>query len=76
MLNIFKKRENKLYDFKYKVYYMNGAILEGEIKNSSLEPHEIFLIDKMVYGVGHCEYYNPKAINQIEITDFIERVEE
>jgi hypothetical protein len=76
MLNIFKKRKNKCYDFKYKVYYIDQTILEGEIKNSSLEPHEIFLLNKMVYSDNSCKYYNPEAIKQIEITDLIERVEE
>lgn len=73
---MFKKLKKQIiYDFKYKIYWKDGSSTEGEIKNSSFDPADIFLTRKITaYGNGIWTYYNLDEIKQIEITDFVEKI--
>lgn len=71
------KKKKKIYDFKYTIYWKNETTTKGRIENSYIDPYNTFLTGKMTYfGDGNCNYYNPDEIKQIEVTDFIEKVEE
>lgn len=73
---IFKRKKVKVCDFKYKIYWNDGSISEGEITNSKFPPSAIFLENKFVYflaGKGAC--FNRDEIKQIEIFDLIEKEE-
>lgn len=72
-----KNKKEKVYDFKYKIYWKNGSITEGDITNSILAPEVIFLENKFTYfSKGTCTYFNSNEIRQIEIFDLIEKVDE
>lgn len=74
---LFKKKNKKVYDFKYKIYWNNGCISNGEITNSMLPPEVIFLENKFTYfSAGKCTYFNSNEIRRIEIFDLIEKVDE
>ena len=74
---LFKKKNKKVYDFKYKIFWNNGSISEGEITNSKYPPNVIFLENKFTYfSTGKCTYYNRDEIKQIEIFDLIEKAED
>ena len=75
---IFKrKNKSKAYDFKYKIYWKNGSITNGDITNSILAPEVIFLENKFAYfSTGKCTYFNSNEIRQIEIFDLVEKVSE
>ena len=73
---LFKKKKVKLCDFKYKIFWNDGSISEGEITNSKYPPSAIFLEGKFIYflaGNGAC--LNRDEIRQIEIFDLIEKGE-
>ena len=73
---LFKKKNKKVYDFKYEIYWNNGSITKGDITNSILAPEIIFLENKFTYfSTGKCTYFNRNEIKQIEIFDLIEKVE-
>ena len=72
---LFKKKNKKVYDFKYKIYWKNGSITNGDITNSILAPEVIFLENNFTYfSKGTCTYFNSNEIRQIEIFDLIEKV--
>ena len=72
---LFKKKNKKVYDFKYEIYWNNGGISKGEITNSMLPPRVIFLENNFTYfSKGKCTYFNSNEIRQIEIFDLIEKV--
>ena len=74
---LFKKKNKKVYDFKYEIYWNNGGISKGEITNSMLPPEVIFLENKFTYfSTVKCTYFNSNEIRQIEIFDLIEKVDE
>lgn len=73
---MFKKKKQKIYDFKYTIYWKDETTTTGEVKNSYIHPADTLLTGKMTcYGDGNCCYYNPDEIKQIEVTDFREKVE-
>lgn len=75
MLKIKKKKKKKTYDFEYKIYWKNGNITEGKIKNSKIPPENIFLNNSLTYfSDAKCVYYNPLAIRNLEIFNLIEKV--
>ena len=49
---IFKKKNKKVYDFKYKIYWNDGSVSEGNITNSILPPNIIFLENKFTCFSG------------------------
>ena len=72
-----RKNKSKVYDFKYKIYWKNGSITNGDITNSILAPRVIFLENNFTYfSKGTCTYFNSNEIRQIEIFDLIEKVDE
>ena len=74
---LFKKKNKKVYDFKYKIYWKNGIITNGDIANSRLAPEVIFLENNFTYfSKGTCTYFNSNEIRQIEIFDLVEKVSE
>lgn len=74
---LFKKKNKKVYDFKYEIYWNNGSISKGEITNSMLPPEVIFLENKFTYfSIGKCTYFNSNEIRKIEIFDLVEKVDE
>ena len=74
---LFKKKNKKVYDFKYKIYWKNGGISEGNITNSILPPNIIFLENKFTYfSKGKCTYFNSNEIKQIEIFDLVEKIDD
>ena len=74
---LFKKKNKKVYDFKYEIYWNNEGISKGEITNSMLPPEVIFLENNFTYfSTGKCTYFNSNEIRQIEIFDLIEKVDE
>ena len=74
---LFKKKNKKVYDFKYEIYWNNGSITKGDITNSIFAPEIIFLENKFTYfSTGKCTYFNSKEIKQIEIFDLIEKVDD
>ena len=74
---LFKKKNKKVYDFKYKIYWKNGSVSSGKITNSKLLPNVIFLENKFAYfSKGTCTYFNSNEIRQIEIFDLVEKVSE
>ena len=74
---LFKKKNKKVYDFKYEIYWNNGSITKGDITNSILAPEIIFLENKFTYfSTGKCTYFNSNEIKQIEIFDLIEKVDD
>ena len=74
---LFKKKNKKVYDFKYEIYWNNGSITKGDITNSILAPEIIFLENKFTYfSKGTCTYFNRNEIKQIEIFDLIEKVDD
>lgn len=74
---LFKKKNKKVYDFKYEIHWNNGSISKGEITNSMLPPEVIFLENKFTYfSTGKCTYFNSNEIRQIEIFDLIEKVDD
>lgn len=73
---MFFKKKNKKCDFKYKIYWVDGSISEGEITNSKYPPSAIFLEGKFIYflaGKGAC--FNRDEIKHIEIFDLVEKEE-
>ena len=74
---LFKKKNKKIYDFKYEICWNNGSISEGKITNSILPPEVILLENKFTYfSTGKCIYFNSNEIRKIEIFDLIEKVDE
>ena len=74
---LFKNKNKKVYDFKYKIYWRDENISEGNITNSILPPEVIFLENKFAYfSTGKCTYFNSNEIREIEIFDLIEKVED
>ena len=74
---LFKKKNKKVYDFKYKIYWTNGSITNGDITNSILAPEVIFLENNFTYfSKGTCTYFNSNEIRQIEIFDLIEKADD
>ncbi len=72
---LFRKKVKKC-DFKYKIYWNNGSISEGEITNSKYPPSAIFLENRFVYFLaGKGAYLNRDEIKQIEIFDLVEKEE-
>lgn len=58
-----KKSKTKLCSFKYEILWENGNSTTGKITNSEVEPHEIFLTDKMTYlGNKIASYYSRDKI--------------
>lgn len=80
MINLIKKlknrkTKNKVYDFKYTVYFDGEKKDEGVIENSSIPPEDIFINNKLVcFSNGSCTYFNRDKISAIDITDLVERV--
>ena len=72
---IFKrKNKSKVYDFKYKIYWRDESISEGNITNSMLPPEIIFLKNKFIcFSGGKCACFNSDDIRQIEIFDLVEK---
>ena len=74
---IFKRNKNKskkVYDFKYKIYWRDESISEGNITNSTSSPEVIFLKNRFVcFSGGKCAYFNSDDIKQIEIFDLVEK---
>ena len=76
MLKI-KKKEHKVYDFNYTIYWKDGSKTEGIVENSNFDPADTFLTGKMTYySSGKGYYYNIEEIKQIEVTNMLEKVEE
>ena len=74
---LFKNKNKKVYDFKYKIYWRDKSISEGNITNSMFPPEVIFLENKFAYFLGgKCTYFNSDDIKQIEIFDLIEKVDD
>ena len=74
---LFKKKNKKVYDFKYEIYWNNGSITKGDITNSMFAPEVIFLENKFTYfSKGICTYFNSNEIKQIEIFDLIEKADD
>ena len=72
-----KNKKEKVYDFKYEIYWNNGGISKGNITNSIIAPEVIFLENKFTYfSKGKCTYFNSNEIRQIEIFDLIEKVDD
>lgn len=72
MLKKLKKQIS--YDYKYKIYWKDGSVTEGEITNTSFDPTDTFLTGKMTtYDNGVWTYYNLDEIKQIEITNFVKK---
>ena len=73
---LFKKKKVKVCNFKYKIYWTDGGISEGEITNSKYPPSAIFLENRFIYflpGKGAC--LNKDEIREIEIFDLVEKEE-
>ena len=69
-----RKNKSKAYDFKYKIYWRDESISEGNITNSTLLPEVIFLENKFIcFSGGKCAYFNSDDIRQIEIFDLVEK---
>ena len=70
------KNKSKAYDFKYKIYWRDGSVSEGNITNSMFPPEVIFLENKFIcFSGGKCAYFNSDDIKQIEIFDLVEKEE-
>lgn len=70
------KKKNKVFDFKYKIYWKNGSTTEGDITNSKLAPEDIFLTNAFTYfAKGTCTYFNVNEIKQLEISDLVEKID-
>ena len=73
---LFKRKKVKVYNFKYKIYWDDGSVSEGEITNSKFPPDIIFLKNKFIcFSGGKCVCFNINEIRQIEIFDLVEKEE-